>query len=50
MGPAVAELEFEERANEPFLFFAADKTDPGAYNLPLWRRRWRRGSSSSSWM
>ena len=36
MGPAVAELEFEERPNEPFLFFAADKTDPGAYNFPLY--------------
>ncbi|MEW5771145.1 MAG: fructose-1,6-bisphosphate aldolase/phosphatase [Pseudomonadota bacterium] len=36
MGPAVAELEFEERPNEPFLFFAADKTDPGAFNLPLY--------------
>jgi len=36
MGPAAAELEFEERPNEPFLFFAADKTDPGAYNLPLY--------------
>lgn len=36
MGPAVAELEFEERPNEPFLFFAAGKTDPGAYNLPLY--------------
>lgn len=36
MGPAVAELEFEERAGEAFLFFAADKTDPGAYNLPLY--------------
>jgi len=35
MGPAVAELEFEERPAEPFLFFAADKTEPGAYNLPL---------------
>ncbi|MBW1971805.1 MAG: fructose 1,6-bisphosphatase [Deltaproteobacteria bacterium] len=35
MGPAVAEIEFEERPNEPFLMFAADKTDPGAYNLPL---------------
>ena len=34
MGPAVAELEFDERPNEPFLMFAADKTDPGAYNLP----------------
>jgi fructose 1,6-bisphosphate aldolase/phosphatase len=36
MGPAVAEMEFEERAAEPFLLFAADKTDPGAYNLPLY--------------
>jgi fructose 1,6-bisphosphate aldolase/phosphatase len=36
MGPAVAEIEAEERPNEPFLFFAADKTDPGAYNLPLY--------------
>ena len=36
MGPAVAEMEIEERPNEPFVFFAADKTDPGAYNLPLY--------------
>ena len=36
MGPAVAEMEVEERPNDPFLFFAADKTDPGAYNLPLY--------------
>src|SRR4030065_2378427 len=36
MGPAVAELEFEERANEAFLLFAADKTDPGAYNPPCY--------------
>ena len=36
MGPAVCEMEFEERPNEPFLFFAADKTEPGAYNLPLY--------------
>jgi len=36
MGPAVAEMQFEERPNEPFLFFAADKTDPGAFNLPLY--------------
>lgn len=35
VGPVVAEMESEERPNEPFLFFAADKTDPGAYNLPL---------------
>jgi fructose 1,6-bisphosphate aldolase/phosphatase len=36
MGPAVAEMEIEERPDEPFLFFAADKTDLGAYNLPLY--------------
>lgn len=36
MGPAVAELEFNERPAEPFLMFAADKTEPGAYNLPLY--------------
>ncbi len=36
LGPAVAEMEFEERPNEPFLLFMADKTEPGAYNLPLY--------------
>jgi fructose 1,6-bisphosphate aldolase/phosphatase len=36
MGPAVAEMEFEARPNEPFLMFLADKTEPGAYNLPLY--------------
>jgi len=36
MGPAVAEIEFEEREAEPFLFFAADKTDAGAYSFPLY--------------
>jgi fructose 1,6-bisphosphate aldolase/phosphatase len=36
MGPAVAEIEIAEREAEPFLFFAADKTAPGAYNLPLY--------------
>jgi fructose 1,6-bisphosphate aldolase/phosphatase len=36
MGPACAEMEFEERPGEPFLLFAADKTDPGAFNLPLY--------------
>jgi fructose 1,6-bisphosphate aldolase/phosphatase len=35
LGPAVAEMEVDERPSDPFLFFAADKTDPGAYNLPL---------------
>lgn len=36
MGPAVAEMEIEARPNEPFLMFLADKTEPGAYNLPLY--------------
>ena len=36
LGPAVAEMKFEERPNEPFLLFTADKTEPGAYNLPLY--------------
>ena len=36
MGPGVAEIEFEERPNEPFCYFAADKTEPGAFNLPLY--------------
>lgn len=36
LGPAVAEMTFEERPNEPFLLFTADKTEPGAYNLPLY--------------
>jgi fructose 1,6-bisphosphate aldolase/phosphatase len=36
MGPAVAEMAIEERPAEPFLFLAADKTAPGAYNLPVY--------------
>lgn len=36
LGPAVAEMSFVERKSEPFLLFAADKTEPGAYNLPLY--------------
>jgi len=37
MGPGVAELCFEERKSEPILIFMADKTSPGAWNLPLFR-------------
>ncbi|MCL5797718.1 MAG: fructose-1,6-bisphosphatase [Patescibacteria group bacterium] len=37
MGPGSCEMEFEERPNEPFIFFAADKTDPGAFNYPMYR-------------
>jgi fructose 1,6-bisphosphate aldolase/phosphatase len=36
-GPGVAEIELEERPSEPFIVFAADKTEPGAWNLPLYK-------------
>jgi fructose 1,6-bisphosphate aldolase/phosphatase len=36
-GPGVAEMEIEERPSEPFVVFAADKTQPGAWNLPLYK-------------
>ena len=37
MGPGVAEMEFEERENEAFTVIAADKTEPGAFNYPIYR-------------
>ena len=37
MGPGYAELELTERPSEPVLCFFADKTEPGAWNLPLFR-------------
>ncbi|MEX0764321.1 MAG: fructose-1,6-bisphosphate aldolase/phosphatase [Nitrosopumilaceae archaeon] len=37
MGPGVAEMEFEERPNEAFTVYAADKTEPGAFNYPFYR-------------
>jgi fructose 1,6-bisphosphate aldolase/phosphatase len=37
MGPGVAEIEMEERPSEVFCILAADKTEPGAFNFPLWR-------------
>ena len=37
MGPGVAEAEIEERVSEPIVVFMADKTEPGAWNLPLYR-------------
>lgn len=37
LGPGVAEMEFIERPSEPVLVFMADKTEPGAWNLPLYR-------------
>jgi fructose 1,6-bisphosphate aldolase/phosphatase len=37
MGPGVAEMSFVERPSEPVIIFMADKTSPGAWNLPLFR-------------
>jgi fructose 1,6-bisphosphate aldolase/phosphatase len=37
MGPGYAEAEFDERPSEPILCFLADKTEPGAWNLPLYK-------------
>ena len=37
MGPGAAEIEFVERPSEPVLCFMADKTAPGAWNMPLFR-------------
>lgn len=36
LGPAVAEMEFNERENEAVMVFTMDKTEPGAFNLPLY--------------
>lgn len=35
MGPGSCEMEFEERAAEPFLVFAGDKCGPGVFNYPM---------------
>jgi fructose 1,6-bisphosphate aldolase/phosphatase len=37
MGPGVAEIEIEERASDPIVVFAADKTSAGSFNYPLFR-------------
>ncbi|HHY43050.1 MAG TPA: fructose 1,6-bisphosphatase [Thermoanaerobacterales bacterium] len=37
MGPGIAEMEFEERPSEPIIIFMADKTEPGAWNFPLYK-------------
>jgi len=37
MGPGVCEMEFVERPSEPIIVFMADKTEPGAWNLPLFK-------------
>jgi fructose 1,6-bisphosphate aldolase/phosphatase len=37
MGPGVAEMEFKERPSDPVIIFACDKTEPGAFNLPIYK-------------
>lgn len=37
MGPGYAEMVFEERKSEPILVYLADKTEPGAWNFPLYK-------------
>ncbi len=37
LGPGVAEMEFVERPAEPVAIFMADKTEPGAFNLPMYK-------------
>lgn len=37
MGPGVAEMEFTERGAEPVVAFLMDKTEPGAFNLPIFK-------------
>lgn len=36
LGPGIAEMEIDERGSEPIIMFAADKTEPGAFNLPFY--------------
>jgi len=37
MGPGIAEIEFTERKAEPILAFMMDKTEPGAFNFPIYK-------------
>ena len=37
LGPGIAEMEFTERRGEPLIVFMMDKTEPGAFNLPIYR-------------
>lgn len=37
LGPGVAEIEFQERGSDPVVIFAADKTEPSAFNYLLYR-------------
>ncbi len=37
MGPGSAEIEFEERGADPVFAYCCDKTEPGAFNLPIFK-------------
>ena len=37
LGPGCAEMEFTERKGEPVVVFMMDKTEPGAFNLPVFK-------------
>jgi fructose 1,6-bisphosphate aldolase/phosphatase len=37
MGPGIAEMEFTERKAEPIIAIMMDKTEPGAFNLPIFK-------------
>ena len=37
MGPGVAELEITPRKSEPFIVYMMDKTEPGAFNYPIYK-------------
>lgn len=37
MGPGIAEIEFTERKGEPVVAYMMDKTEPGAFNFPIFK-------------
>jgi fructose 1,6-bisphosphate aldolase/phosphatase len=37
MGPGIAEMEITERVGEPVVVFMMDKTEPGAFNQPIFK-------------
>ncbi len=37
MGPGIAEMQFTERKAEPVIAFMMDKTEPGAFNFPIFK-------------
>ncbi len=37
LGPGIAEIEFTERPSNPVVVFMMDKTEPGAFNLPIYK-------------